>query len=175
MNRPKRDDEECFELVREEIDIYFRSTGINIDDKGYAPMDVRALGQKGGKGGHQGGGKGKDGIGQYGQQQSYGFGGDKGYQGGYQQSERGGKGGKNNYKGDNKGGGKKGGKAGKGKSKGKGKTTFKAKCQGYCGHCEKWGHKRADCFARQKQTGGVNAVDYEWDEHPDIGEEWEQI
>ena len=74
------------------------------------------------------------------------------------------------------------GKDGKGKSKGKGKTkdgkdTGKGKkgekskdqkpqaktkqFQGYCGYCERWGHKRADCrkrIADGKSKGGAAAA-----------------
>ena len=74
------------------------------------------------------------------------------------------------------------GKDGKGKSKGKGKTkdgkgTGKGKkgekskdqkpqakteqFQGYCGYCERWGNKRADCrkrIADSKSKGGAAAA-----------------
>ena len=65
------------------------------------------------------------------------------------------------------------GKDGKGKSKGKGKGKGKGKkgdkskdqkpiskpeqFQGYCGYCDKWVHKRADCrirIADAKSKGG---------------------
>ena len=66
MNRLNRDGYECFEMVREEIDIDLHATGTNIDNRGPAPIDIDALG-KSGKGGYQGGGKGgnkgKDGKG----------------------------------------------------------------------------------------------------------------
>ena len=61
-----------------------------------------------------------------------------------------------------------------GKGKGKGKDTNnrksndgdkangqqQAQFQGYCSHCSKWGHKRADCRTRlaQQKNGAVAGV-----------------
>ena len=37
--------------------------------------------------------------------------------------------------------------------KGGGNEHAPAQFQGYCGYCEKWGHKRADCRKRQREQG----------------------
>ena len=73
-------------------------------------------------------------------------------------------------KGDKSGKGKKGkGKDGKsngkhvegkvksekrsGNEKASGNVQAPAQFHGYCGFCEKWGHKRADCRKRQREQG----------------------
>ena len=63
------------------------------------------------------------------------------------------------------------GKSKDGKGKGKGKKGDKSKDQkpiskpeqfhGYCGYCDKWGHKRVDCrkrIAETKSKGGAAAA-----------------
>ena len=42
---------------------------------------------------------------------------------------------------------------GSGNEKGTGNVQAPAQFQGYCGFCEKWGHKRADCRKRQREQG----------------------
>ena len=88
--------------------------------------------------------------------------------------------GQGKWKGD-KGNGKKGNKGKRGK-KGKGKNDQAAdkpdqsddkadkeaktpgKFQGYCGHCDKWGHTQKDCWSKQ---AGVNSLEAEDEQEED--------
>ena len=42
---------------------------------------------------------------------------------------------------------------GSGIEKSSGNAQAPAQFQGFCGFCEKWGHKRADCRKRQREQG----------------------
>ena len=63
-------------------------------------------------------------------------------------------------KGDGKGKDETKGKKGKYKNKPDGGKDPPAKFEGYCGFCEKWGHKRAGCRTRIAKggKGGAHAV-----------------
>ncbi len=51
----------------------------------------------------------------------------------------------------------------------------KPKFSGHCGFCHKYDHKRADCHARQKQQGGIHAIDWDCELFPDLDENWAPI
>ena len=54
------------------------------------------------------------------------------------------------------------GKGNKGAGKGAGKKIAE-EFQGYCGHCNKWGHERAQCWSRQQNVSALGHEDIEVD------------
>ena len=154
-----------YNTIRQEIVSYLEARKVLPGD-GVTPMDLdalmRGLDAKGryrsrkGKGDGKGKGKDDKGGGKWGWRPQY------------------------DARHDQKGGG--GAGAGKGKDggkdpKGKGKLDPKGKpdkgkgkwsqgqwqqqaqptqFQGYCGYCQKWGHKREDCWQRQRQTAALD-------------------
>ncbi len=81
-----------------------------------------------------------------------------------------------------KGGKQAGGKGGKGSGKGNKGSTAAARSgyfKGNCGFCGKWGHRRADCRARQRAQGGINSVEFQedwgWETSPDVDDYMEPI